>query len=215
MEIYPEYKGNRVDDWDEMSFIETPFSQEEHIKKALDYMDIKYIYSEGTEADDYISSLALMGREKGEVFISSFDSDFFQLIDDRVSVLRYRGKSSVLWDRKKFIKEYGFSPSNFVLYKSIVGDAADNIKGIEGMGRKRTSSFIKEYEERGSFSDSSLSLRLKGKLRDGREIIERNMKIIRFMDVDPKVGYEELGFDGNRVEEGNSKVLEKAGVFNE
>ena len=129
--------------------------------------------------------------------------------------MRYRGKSSVLWDREKFIKEYGFSPSNFVLYKSIVGDAADNIKGIEGMGRKRTSSFIKEYEERGSFSDSSLSLRLKGKLRDGREIIERNMKIIRFMDVDPKVGYEELGFDGNRVEEGNSKVLEKAGVFNE
>ena len=215
MEIYPEYKGNRVDDWDEMSFTETPFSQEEHIKKALDYMDIKYIYSEGTEADDYISSLALMGREKGEVFISSFDSDFFQLIDDRVSVLRYRGKSSVLWDREKFIKEYGFSPSNFVLYKSIVGDAADNIKGIEGMGRKRTSSFIQEYEERGSFFDSSLSLRLKGKLRDGREIIERNMKIIRFMDVDPKVGYEELGFDGNRVEEGNSKVLEKAGVFNE
>ena len=52
MEIYPEYKGNRVDDWDEMSFTETPFSQEEHIKKALDYMDIKYIYSEGTEADD-------------------------------------------------------------------------------------------------------------------------------------------------------------------
>ena len=116
---------------------------------------------------------------------------------------------------QKFFNEYGFSPSNFVLYKSIVGDAADNIKGIEGMGRKRTSSFIKEYEERGSFSDSSLSLRLKGKLRDGREIIERNMKIIRFMDVDPKVGYEELGFDGNRVEEGNSKVLEKAGVFNE
>lgn len=215
MEIYPEYKGNRVDDWDEMSFTETPFSQEEHIKKALDYMDIKYIYSEGTEADDYISSLALMGKEKGEVFISSFDSDFFQLIDDRVSVLRYRGKSSVLWNREKFFNEYGFSPSNFVLYKSIVGDAADNIKGIEGMGRKRTSSFIKEYEERGSFSDSSLSLRLKGKLRDGREIIERNMKIIRFMDVDPKVGYEELGFDGNRVEEGNSKVLEKTGVFNE
>ena len=77
---------------------ETPFSQEEDIKKALSYLGVKYIYSKGTEADDYIASIALSLKEMGEVIILSFDSDFFQLISERVSVLRYRGKAYVMWD---------------------------------------------------------------------------------------------------------------------
>ena len=169
-ELYPEYKGNRDIDWEEMEEKETPFSQEEDIKRALDYMGIKYIYSKGTEADDYIASIALDYKDKWDVVISSFDSDFFQLIDDKISILRYRGKASVLWNKAKFYSEFGFSPSFYSLYKAIVGDSADNIKGVKGMGKKRTEAFIREYEEKGSYFESNLSGSLKQKLNEEKVI---------------------------------------------
>ena len=213
IEEYPEYKANRIDNWDEMDPFLTPFSQEEDIKRALEYMGIKYIYSTESEADDYISQVALMGEKNGEVLISSFDSDFFQLIGERISVLRYRGKASVLWDRKRFLDEFGFPPSYYALYKSILGDASDNIKGIEGMGKKRTGSFIRHVEENGEFYGSPLSDRLKKNMREGQSIIERNLSLITFKRVFLPLVYGDLCFSMERVEEGNSKVLEKAGVF--
>lgn len=212
-ELYPEYKANRDINWEEMKEEETPFSQEEDIKKALSYMGIKYIYSKGTEADDYIASIALSFRDRGEVVISSFDSDFFQLISERVSVLRYRGKASVMWDEKHFMEEFGFSPSFYSLYKAIVGDSADNIKGIEGMGKKRTSSFIRLYEESGAWSNSKLPLSLKERLREEEETITRNLKIIEFKEVETSIEYEKLSFSREKVEEGNTLVLENSGVF--
>ena len=192
---------------------DTPFSQEEDIKKALSYMGIKYIYSKGTEADDYIASIALSFRVSGEVIISSFDSDFFQLISERVSVLRYRGKASVMWDEKHFMEEFGFSPSFYSLYKAIVGDSADNIKGIEGMGKKRTSSFIRLYEESGAWSNSKLPLSRKERLREEEDAITRNLKLIEFKEVETYIDYEELSFSREKVEEGNTLVLENSGVF--
>ncbi|MGN1189527.1 MAG: 5'-3' exonuclease H3TH domain-containing protein [Candidatus Ornithospirochaeta sp.] len=210
---YPEYKANRENDWEGLEPEEIPFSQEEDIKKALDYMEIKYIYSEGTEADDYIASIAKKGEEKGDVVISSFDSDFFQLISERVSVLRYRGKASVLWDKTRFISEFGFSPEFYSLYKAITGDTSDNIKGIEGMGRKRTSLFIKSYEKTGSIENISLSLALKKRIVENIELIKRNKKLIDFKKVEVGIEYENLNFSKKKVEEGNSKVLENSGVF--
>ena len=45
---FPQYKAQREDDWDNMEEDQVPFSQEEDIRKALDYMEIKYVYSEGS-----------------------------------------------------------------------------------------------------------------------------------------------------------------------
>ena len=213
-ELYPEYKANRDIDWEELKEEETPFSQEEDIKKALSYLGVKYIYSKGTEADDYIASIALSLKEMGEVIISSFDSDFFQLISERVSALRYRGKASVMWDEKHFMEEFGFSPCFYTLYKAIVGDSADNIKGIKGMGKKRTSSFIRRYEESGAWCNSMLPLPLMERLGEEKDTIIRNLKLIEFKNVETRVNWNELGFFKEKVEEGNTKVLENSGVFN-
>lgn len=213
IEEYPEYKANRGNDWENLPPEEVPFTQEEDIKIALDYMDIKYIYSEGTEADDFIASIAKIGEERGDVVISSFDSDFFQLISDRVSVLRYRGKASVMWDKNKFFEEFGFSLSLYSLYKAITGDSADNIKGVGGMGKKRTSLFVREYEKTGSFDDLSLPQSIKNRISDSESVIKRNKSLIEFKSVEVGIDYENLCFSLERVEEGNSKVLEKADVF--
>ena len=212
-ELYPEYKANRDINWEEMKEEDTPFSQEEDIKKALSYMGIKYIYSKGTEADDFIASIALSFRVRGKVVISSFDSDFFQLISERVSVLRYRGKAYVMWDEKHFMEEFGFSPSFYSLYKAIVGDSADNIKGVKGMGKKRTEAFIREYEEKGSYFESNLSGSLKQKLNEEKDRIRLNLDLIKLKKVEIDMLCNEFAFNKERVEEGNTSVLNNAGVF--
>jgi len=94
-EEYPEYKENRVNDWESLPFDEVPFNEEENIVKCLDYLNIKIIYSKGMEADDVIASLVKLFESDNKIYISSFDSDFFQLINDNVSVIRYRGKNTV------------------------------------------------------------------------------------------------------------------------
>ena len=53
-------------------------------------MDVKTIQSKGMEADDVIASIAMLFKDRAKITISSFDSDFFQLITEQVHVLRYR-----------------------------------------------------------------------------------------------------------------------------
>lgn len=215
VEEYPEYKGNRENNWETLPLEEVPFSQEEDIKRALDYMGVKYVYSVGTEADDYIGFFAKKANESGwNVLISSFDSDFFQLINNHTSILRYRGKSSVIWDKDKFFVEYSFSPQYYPLYKAIVGDSSDNIPGLDGFGKIRTSRLIKYYEEHGSFDGAPLSEKQYKTMVDGKNTIERNLGLIKLKGLDDnKIKLEELSFCRERVEEGNGKVLRNAGIL--
>ena len=81
-----------------------------------------------------------------QVVISSFDSDFFQLIDDRVRVFRYRGDKSVLWTKQTVEEKFDLQPSQYADYKSLVGDTADNIKGAEKVGPKTAATLLKEYQ---------------------------------------------------------------------
>ena len=210
---FPQYKAQREDDWDNMEEDQVPFSQEEDIRKALDYMEIKYVYSEGSEADDLIYSVSEEAKKKAEVVISSFDSDFFQLIDDRVSVLRFRGKSSVLWNKEKFYGEFNFSPSSYVLYKAILGDSADNIPGVSGIGKKRAGVIVRHYEEHKRVDDAPLSDRLRRSLMDNWDTVERNVRLIRLIRMENIPSISGLSFNLSRVEEGNSRVLHAAGVF--
>lgn len=91
--LNPDYKANRID-YSTVSNDKNPFSQLPDVYAALDYLAIKHKETTDCEADDLIASYALSGGQEMEIIISSFDSDFFQLITDKVSVLRYRGKKN-------------------------------------------------------------------------------------------------------------------------
>ena len=171
------------------------------------------MYSEGSEADDLIYSVSEEAKKEAEVVISSFDSDFFQLIDDRVSVLRFRGKSSVLWNKEKFYGEFSFSPSSYVLYKAILGDTSDNIPGVSGIGKKRAGVIVRHYEEHKRVDDAPLSDRQRRSLMDNWDTVERNVRLIRLIRMENIPSIFGLSFNLSRVEEGNSRVLHAAGVF--
>ena len=129
-EIDADYKANRID-YSMVNEKENPFSQLPDVYKALDYMGINYIETTNCEADDMIASYALSFCDNSDIVICSFDSDFFQLICERISVLRYRGKNTMLCSSQYIIEKYGIYPDQYAYFKALVGDTADNIKESE------------------------------------------------------------------------------------
>lgn len=214
-EIYNDYKANRINNWDELPMDEVPFNEEENIIKCLDYLGIKSIYSKNMEADDLIASLTKLFDKENKVIISSFDSDFFQLINENVCVLRYRGKNSLLFNEEKFKEKFGFPPDRYVFYKSIVGDSSDNIKGVPTIGRIRGSMICKECSDLKEINNSTLSLKIKDIILSNRDIIKRNDLIIRLKYIDSvKYDLDFFKFDNERIKKTNSEILSSCEVFN-
>lgn len=142
--VDPDYKSNRTD-YGEVSPKENPFSQLPDIFTALDFLDTRYAETSNCEADDWIAGYALTCGKKAEVIISSFDSDFFQLITDKVSVLRYRGKNTVICTPAYIKEKLYISPSQYADFKSLTGDKADNIKGADMVGPKTAALLLNEF----------------------------------------------------------------------
>lgn len=137
------YKANRPD----LSTVpeeENLYSQLGDIYRALDYLQIKHFETTDCEADDVIASYALT-LENTETVISSFDSDLFQLLSEHVSVLRYRGKNTVIYTPVLFREKFGISPAQYADFKSLTGDTADNIKGAEKVGKKTAAQLICKF----------------------------------------------------------------------
>ncbi len=143
-ETDPDYKANRPD-YSQMAEEETPFSQLSDICKALTWLKIPYTETTDCETDDVIAAYALRYGRDMQVVISSFDSDFFQLITPNVSVLRYRGENSVLCDEEYIRAKFGINPSQYADFKALTGDAADNIKGVNKIGPKTASKLLQSF----------------------------------------------------------------------
>lgn len=139
-----DYKANRVD-YSEMPYEETPFSQLPDVYAALDYLGIKHTETVSCETDDLIAGYALTYGQDNEIVISSFDSDFFQLITDKVSVLRYRGDHTVICTPKYINEKFGITPLQYADFKSLTGDASDNIKGADKVGPKTAALLLSEF----------------------------------------------------------------------
>ena len=212
-ELYSDYKANRTDDWSSLPEEEIPFSEEDQIFKCLEYLEIKTIKSKGMEADDAIASIAMLFKDDSQITIASFDSDFFQLISDNTSVLRYRGKASVLWDKAYFESKMGFSPEKYPLFKALTGDNADNIEGVKGIGAKRGAEIVNVI----SSIDEDLSLlkpQYKKALEDSKAIIERNIQLIKLKyRPEINISLDELCFSQEKAKLRNSEILSACNIF--
>ena len=156
-ELLTDYKANRVD-YSTVPDEANPLSQLDDIYAALDFMKVIHIEATEFEADDAIASYVYRHGGAMQIVISSFDSDFFQLISDNVSVLRYRGEKSVICDEAYLQDKYGILPKQYVDFKSLMGDNADNIKGAEKVGSKTATQLISQ------FGDMSMPRKLRNHL---------------------------------------------------
>ena len=217
-ELYQDYKANRENNWDALPSDEVPFNEEEYIQKCLNYLNIKFLLSKNMEADDLIASLTyLYNNDDNKVFICSYDSDFYQLINENVSIIRYKGQSSKIVDCQTFIEMFGFEPNKYVFYKSLLGDTADNIKGFTSIGKKRASKIVSTFDTFEEFIENRNQLfseKLANVIFLEKDIFYLNEKIIKLtykQDVDYNLN--NFIFDKDKVNEKNSTILSNNKVF--
>ena len=118
------------------------------LKDILESMGVMYTDLDGYEADDIVGTYAKMGEEEGyNVVIITGDRDYLQLVDDNTTVyLTKKGISNMVEYNVETIKEeYGLSPKQLIDVKGLEGDKSDNIPGVDGIGPKKATDFIKKY----------------------------------------------------------------------
>jgi len=135
--IYPDYKIHRKKE-DLKDF----FIQLDKIKEVLSSLNIIQVKLKDREADDAIANITYdLKDETKSILIVSEDKDLLQLIDHNV----YQYKNKEVYNIKRFIEKYEFSPRFIPLFLSIVGDKSDNIIGVPNIGKVKATKLIKEY----------------------------------------------------------------------
>ncbi|XP_022887763.1 uncharacterized protein LOC111403476 isoform X2 [Olea europaea var. sylvestris] len=141
--LYPSYKSNRPPTPD------TIVQGLQYLKASIKAMSIKVIEVPGVEADDVIGTLAVRSVNGGfKVRVVSPDKDFFQILSPSLRLLRIapRGLEMVSFGMEDFAKKYGtLEPSQFVDVMSLMGDKADNIPGVEGIGNVHAVQLISKF----------------------------------------------------------------------
>ncbi len=140
----PAYKANRPD-YSQVAAEEDPFSQLPDVYAALDFLAVRHAETVDCETDDWIAGYAYAHGERAKVVISSFDSDYFQLLSRNVSVLRYRGRNTVVCTPEFLEERYGVLPSRYADFKALTGDSADNIKGADKVGPKTAAQLLERF----------------------------------------------------------------------
>ena len=176
-----EYKSNR-DDYSAMPEEETPFSQLPDVYAALDVLGLCHRETENCEADDWIAGYAKTYGDVMDVVIASQDSDFFQLITDRVTVLRYRGKESLLCDIAYIREKLGVMPQQYAAFKSLTGDSADNIRGVPKIGPKTAAELMNQFGNLENLLKNTHLIRkpsVRESVTQSTERIQKNFSLIR------------------------------------
>ena len=180
-EILPEYKANRGNPPEGFS------EQLEWIKKLSVALGYGIGEEEGREADDLIAAKVDELKENDEVTIISADKDLAQLIRPGVSQLLPPPTANPrigwrLLDEKGVEDKFGIFPNQVLDYLSIIGDQADNIPGLSGVGPKTAVKWLKEW----GYLDEIIAnagrinpKRFCSMIYEKRDLLRRNRELIR------------------------------------
>ena len=128
-EMFEQYKSHRPPMPDDLR------KQVQPLHDMIRALGIPLLVVEGVEADDVIGTLALQASRLGKkVLISTGDKDMAQLVDDNIMLINTMNNS--LLDRESVIEKYGIPPELIIDYLALMGDSADNIPGVAGVGEK-------------------------------------------------------------------------------
>jgi len=115
------------------------------VHEACDALGVPVLMEEGFEADDVIGTLARRAAAAGhDVVIVTGDKDFFQLVDDRITVFNPRDEGT-WYDVEGVRTKFGVAPDRVVDVLALMGDAIDNVKGVPGIGEKGARELIASH----------------------------------------------------------------------
>ncbi|MBS1209924.1 MAG: polymerase [Proteobacteria bacterium] len=135
---YPEYKATRKPTPEDL------VPQIAPIQECVRAMGWPVIVEPGVEADDVIGTLTRMAVERGfEVIISTGDKDMAQLVQPGVTLINTMTNESL--DEAGVLAKFGVPPERIVDYLTLMGDAVDNVPGVEKCGPKTAVKWLTEY----------------------------------------------------------------------
>ena len=142
--MYDAYKGTRKPMADELR------QQVPLMKEMLTAMGVTIVEKEGYEADDLLGTIAKQSEEQGlEVSIVSGDRDLLQLASDHIKIripkTKRTGTEIEDYLAKDVVEKYQVTPLQFIDVKALMGDSADNIPGVPGIGEKTATALITAY----------------------------------------------------------------------
>ena len=143
--MFDAYKGTRK-----------PMPEELHeqvplMKEVLKSMGVPILTKEGYEADDILGTLGRKCEAEGmEVTIVSGDRDLLQLATDHILIRIPKTVKRVTtienYHTAEVQEKYSLLPRQIIDLKALMGDTADNIPGLPGVGEKTATKILLQYE---------------------------------------------------------------------
>ncbi|MCK5845015.1 MAG: hypothetical protein KAG97_09925, partial [Victivallales bacterium] len=182
LEILPKYKANRSPTPEELK-IQVP-----GIRRMIEAFGFPILEFEGVEADDLIAVLAA-GFADFKVGVVSSDKDLAQIVDDRVEMLipQGKGKGFAKMGVDEVTAKFAVRPYQIVDYLAMLGDASDNIPGVQGVGSKTAAKLLAKHnsiDEMLANLDAIENEKLRVKIADAAEILIKNKQLIK-LDATP------------------------------
>ena len=149
--IYPNYKANRAvkTAFNRYKEFATLTDESESMKKQfgrlieyLNCLPVTMLAVDNIEADDAIAYIAneVYTEDEHKAIIVSTDRDFLQLVNNRISVWSPIKKR--FYTPELMREEFGINASNYLLYRTFLGDKSDNIPGVRGVALKSLKKFF-------------------------------------------------------------------------
>lgn len=179
------------------------------IKKIIEGFNLPVVECDGYEADDIIGALAQQAEKEGyEVFMVTPDKDFGQLVTDKIKIYKpgYQGGKVEIMGQKEVCEKWGIkNVSQVIDILGLMGDAADNIPGIAGIGEKTAAKLLAQYEtiENVLADAENIKGSLGEKIRVGKEAAIMSKKLATII-TDVPCQFHEEDF---RVKAYNTEVL--------
>ena len=178
LDLVPEYKAQRKPMPDELR-VQLPILQE-----YLAAAGIPCFCLEAIEADDVIATFARAFPNR--VVIGTSDKDMYQLVSERVSIVPLSGEIVAL-DAEGVRRKTGVAPDQIADWLALTGDAADNIKGVPGVGPKTAAKLLDQFGSLAALFDRLEEIprdRLRNALQDNQAIVWRNRDMVLLHTVD-------------------------------
>src|SRR3990167_2808521 len=183
-ELQPAYKQHREEMPDELVVQERP------LRELVSFLGFKSVLLPNTEADDLIASYVIAARTEGiECVVATNDKDILQLVREGVSIYsvskvdleNYKtgptGYALLGIDEVK--AKWGVEPAQIADVLALTGDAADNIPGVVGVGKKTAAKWIQQYGSLDALlSEPNLEPKIKVKVDTSRTQIEENRLMV-------------------------------------
>ncbi len=152
---FPQYKAQRAEIPDDMPW------QINEVKEIVKLYNIPMVELEGFEADDIIGTLVKQAEKEGvHSYMVTPDKDYMQLVSDKSFIYKPTKTAAGNSGGIEIVgiegvkAKFGVTPDKVIEILGLMGDTADNIPGVKGVGEKTAISLIQEYGSIDSIYDN-------------------------------------------------------------